>query len=464
MSQTPRTTLLITFVLVSLLPDNANAEQTSETSYDLVIYGGTSAGVVAAVQAKRMGKSVILVAPSKHLGGLSTAGLGFTDAGDKRVVGGLSREFYRRIKRKYDDRSAWTFERPSDYLRYQPDADAMWTFEPHVAERVFEEMLAEAQVPVLREQRLDRQSGVKRKANRIDSVQTRQGLTLVGKMFIDATYEGDLLAAAQVSYTVGRESNAKYGETLNGVQKNLNTHNHRFLQPVDPYVSPGKPESGLLPGIHAGQPGEDGQSDQRVQAYCFRMCMTNIESNRVPFAKPDDYDPLRFELLLRNFEAGDHRIPYHSLMMPNGKTDTNNNGAFSTDNIGMNDSYPEASYEERAAIVKEHLRYQQGLMWTLANHPRVPATVRNEVSKWGLSKDEFVDSNYWPHMLYIRESRRMVSDYVATEHDCRRTRVAEDPVGMGSYNMDSHNTQRYVSAAGFAQNEGDVQVSPGGTT
>lgn len=431
-------------------------------SYDVVVYGGTSAGIIAAVQASRMGRTVAVIAPSKHLGGLSTAGLGFTDTGDKRGIGGLSREFYQRIKQKYDRRSAWKFETADSYSRYDASADAMWTFEPQVAEEVFEDLLKEEQIAVFRQQLLDRQSGVTVRNNKIQSIRTQQGSTFAGEMFIDSTYEGDLMAAAGVSYTIGRESNSRYDETLNGVQKKQNIHNHRFRKPVDPHVTPGNPASGLLPGIHAGPAGTEGQSDKRVQAYCFRMCMTNIPSNRIPFNKPANYSQQRYELLLRNFEAGDHRIPYHSLMMPNGKTDTNNNGAFSTDNIGMNYGYPEATYEERASIIQEHLRYQQGLMWTLANHPRVPESVRQEVSKWGLCKDEFRDTDHWPHMLYIREARRMISDYVTTEHDCRRVRIAKDSVGMGSYNMDSHNTQRYVSPNGFAQNEGDVQVSPGG--
>jgi len=270
------------------------------------------------------------------------------------------------------------------------------------------------------------------------------------------------MAAAGVTYTVGRESNSVYGETLNGVQKRENTHNHRFVVKVDPYAVPGDPSSGLLPGIHGDPPGEEGEGDDRVQAYCFRMCMSNVASNRVPFPKPKDYDERRFELLLRTLEAGDLRFPMHPGMMPNGKTDTNNSGAFSTDNIGMNYDYPDASYDRREAIIGEHETYQKGFMWTLANHPRVPEKIRNEMAVWGLAADEFIESGNWPHQLYIREARRMVSDYVTTELDCRRTRVAEDPVGMGSYNMDSHNVQRYVSEEGFARNEGDVQVSPGG--
>ena len=457
----PRIALIAAFtIFTSTLFTSAKA---SATEYDVVVYGGTSAGITAAIQASRLGKSVILLEPSKYLGGLSTSGLGYTDTGNKQAIGGLSREFYQRIKKSYDNPELWKYEKSDEYGRYDAKLDAMWTFEPHIAMRVFQEMLDESSVEVRLQQPLDRSSGVTVSENRIKSIRTLPGLTVQGKMFIDTTYEGDLMAAAGVSYTVGRESNEQYGETLNGVQTALNIHNHRFPKPVDPYRTPGDPSSGLLPGIHPGPPGDEGQADHRVQAYCFRMCMTNVDENRVPFEKPANYDPLRYELLLRNFEAGDLRVPYHSLMMPNGKTDTNNNGAFSTDNIGMNYDYPEASYERRAEIVAEHLDYQKGLMWTLANHPRVPKAVRDEVSKWGLSRDEFTDTDHWPHTLYIREARRMIGEHVTTEADCFRRRVVPDSVGMGSYNMDSHNTQRYVSSDGLAKNEGDVQVSPGGT-
>ncbi|MEZ6111616.1 MAG: FAD-dependent oxidoreductase [Pirellulaceae bacterium] len=431
-------------------------------TYDVVIYGGTSAGIAAAVQTVRQGKTVVVIEPSGHLGGLTTSGLGWTDTGNKAAIGGIAREFYQAVKRHYDQPSAWKYESADDYDRYRPADDAMWTFEPHVAAAIFERWLADAKVPVVLNQRLDRGDGITIHDGRIQSIRTESGQTFRGLMFIDATYEGDLMALAGVTYTVGRESNAKYNEQLNGVQKDQNVHNHRFLKPVDPYVRPGDSTSGVLPGIQTDGPGEDGAGDHRVQAYCYRMCMSNVPENRVPFEKPDGYDQQRYELLLRNFEAGDLRVPLSPGMLPNGKTDTNNNGAFSTDNIGMNYDYPEADYETRQRILEEHLRYQQGLMWTLANHPRVPASVREEMAQWGLAADEFEDSNHWPPQIYVREARRMVSDYVMTELDCRRVRLAKDSVGLGSYNMDSHNCQRYVTPDGHVQNEGDVQVSPGG--
>ena len=448
------------FSLMAALPQARLSAD--EISADVVVYGGTSAGVAAAVQVARMGHSVIMIEPGSHIGGLTSGGLGFTDSGDKRVIGGISREFYQRIRRHYDQPSAWVQEKPADYPRYRPGDDAMWTFEPKVAEAVFWQMLKEASIKVLMRERLDRGTGVKISEGRVVSIMMESGKILSGKQFIDTTYEGDLMAAAGVKFTVGREANSVYGETLNGNQVKANVHNHRFVKNVDPWLTPGDPSSGVVPEVENAGPGEDGTGDHRVQAYCFRMCMSKVPGNRVPFPKPDEYDEKRYELLFRNFEAGDLRVPISPDMMPNGKTDTNNNFAFSTDYLGGNYLYPEASYEVRESIIRDHENYQKGLMWTLANHPRVPEVVRQHMTQWGLPADEFTDNGNWPHQLYIREARRMVSDYVVTELDCRRLRVAEDSVGLGSYNMDSHNVRRYITADGFVQNEGDVQVSPGG--
>lgn len=434
----------------------------AQLSHDVVVYGGTSAGIAAAIQATRMGQTAIIIEPGQHLGGLTSGGLGWTDSGRKDAIGGISREFYQRVKQHYDNPAAWPLEDRAGYDRYRPDDDAMWTFEPKVAEAIYEDMLQEAGVAIVKGRRLDREDGVRMDGLRITEIHDESGSTYRGRMFIDATYEGDLMAAAGVSYAVGREPNSRFGETLNGVQKQLNTHKHRFVVDVSPYVQPNDPNSGLVSGVHGNPPGKDGEGDDRIQAYCFRMCMSNIAKNRVPFPQPEGYDESRYELLFRNFEAGDLRLPLKPDMMPNGKTDTNNNCAFSTDNIGMNYNYPEGTYEEREAIIREHENYQKGLMWTLANHPRVPETIREQMSVWGLAKDEFVDNGNWPHQLYIREARRMMSDYVMTEDDCRRIRKCSDSVGLGSYNMDSHNCQRYVTEDGFVQNEGDVQESPGG--
>jgi FAD dependent oxidoreductase len=429
--------------------------------FDVCVYGGTAGGVAAAIQAARMGKSVVLIEPSKHIGGLTSGGLGWTDSGDKAAVGGIAREFYQRVKKHYDKPTSWKFGKREDYKNYRPGDDAMWTFEPQVADQILRDMLKEHKVDVVTGERLKELifylSGF-----RIGAVLTDSDKQYSAKVFIDATYEGDLMAKANVTFNVGREPNSKYGETLNGVQKAKNVHNHRFIVKVDPFVKPGDPKSGLLFGIEKDPLPKDGDGDHRLQAFCFRMCMSNVKENSVPFPKPADYDEAKYEILLRNFEAGDLRFPMKPDMMPNGKTDTNNNCAVSTDYIGQNYKYADASYEEREKIIKEHESYQKGLMWSLANHKRVPQKIRDEMAKWGLAKDEFTDNGHWPHQIYVREARRLVSDYVMTEHDCRRTRATPEPIGMGSYNMDSHNCARYVTPEGFVQNEGDVQVSPGG--
>lgn len=426
---------------------------------DVVIYGGTSAGVMAAVQVQRMGHTAILIEPGAHLGGLTSGGLGATDIGNKRAIGGLSREFYRRVHQYYAQPSAWNWERSADYRseRQVSGEDTMWTFEPHVAEQIMRTFVQEAGVTLVHGERLDLQNGVIRNATRIVGIRMESGRQFRGQCFIDATYEGDLMAVAGVSFHVGREASSLYDEPLNGVRTDQAKY-HQLQPHVDPYIIPGEPSSGLLPGVHAEPPGADGSGDHRVQAYCFRMCMTDHPENRIPWPKPADYDPLRYELLLRNFEAGETQIPWHPTPMPNRKTDTNNNKGFSTDNINQNYDWPTGDYATRERIFAEHLSYQQGLMWTLANHPRVPPAIREEVSRWGSCRDEFPEHAGWSHQLYVREARRMVSDYVMTQHNCQGQRIAEDSVGLAAYGMDSHNTQRYVDTQGHARNEGDVQV------
>ena len=436
-------------------------------TFDVVVYGGTSAAITAAVQVRRMGKSVVMVSPDRHLGGLSSGGLGWTDTGEKSVIGGLAREFYHRIWLHYEDPQAWRWQARSEYgNRGQgtPAVDGarrtMWIFEPHVAEEVFEDLLAEHGVDVRRDEGLDRGSGVHVEEGSIQSIATESGARFAGSAFIDATYEGDLLAAAGVSYTVGREGTDSYGEEWAGVQKDARHHGHFFPYGVDPYVTPGDRASGLLPRISPEVPGENGSADHRIQAYCFRLCLTRVPENRVPFPRPEAYDPSQYELILRVFATGWRETFRKFDPIPNGKTDTNNHGPFSTDNIGMNYAYPEASYEARKAIVAEHETYQKGLLYFLANDQRVPADVREEIAQWGLARDEFTENGNWPHQLYIRESRRLLGEFVMTEHECLAKRAVPDSVGMGSYAMDSHNVQRYVTAAGFVQNEGDIGVKP----
>ena len=438
-----------------------HSSPTAARQYDLVVYGGTSAGVTAAIQGKRLGLSVVLVCPEKHIGGMTTNGLGWTDSGRKEVIGGIAREFYRRLKEYYDKPEAWIWQKPEEYSRYHKEEDAMWVFEPHVAEATFEEMITEAGVPVYRDQWLNRETGVEKNGNRIVSVTMLDGTTYRGKMFIDATYEGDLMAAAGVSYTTGREANTVYHETLNGVEKKHAIY-HQFEYPVSPYVVPGDPSSGLVPLVHAGDPGKDGEGDHRIQAYNFRLCLTTIPGNSVPFTKPADYDPFQYELLARYLQKGWRGVFKSFSPAPNFKTDVNNNGAFSSDYIGMNYDYPDGTYQEREKIIEQHRNYQLGWLWFLAHDPRVPEEIQKEMNRWGFSRDEFTDNNYWPHQIYVREARRMVSDFVMTERHLRGSLPTPKPIGMGSYNMDSHNVQRYVDKNGFVKNEGDIQVNPGG--
>lgn len=430
-----------------------------EREYDIVVYGGTSGGVVAAVQAARMGKTVVLIEPGKYLGGLTSGGLGATDIGNKAAIGGVSREFYQRIRKHYEDDANWKHEKRADFKGrgHEPKEDAGWTFEPHVATKIYNDLIREHKIPVFMSQRLDLKKGVQKDGTRIVAITMESGDIFKGKMFIDATYEGDLMAKAGVSYHVGREANKTYGETLNGVQVKNATH-HQFVKKVDPYLKPGDPSSGLVPLVQADAPGVDGEGDHKVQAYNFRLCATDRTENRRPWQKPANYDEKHYELLLRNFEAGDLRLPWNPVLMPNRKTDSNNNFAFSTDNIGKNYAYPDGDYATREKIWKEHVDYQKGLMWTLANHPRVPEKVRQHYQTWGLAKDEFTDNDNWPHQLYVREARRMISDYVMIEQNCRGSRLAEDSVGLAAYTMDSHNIQRYVTKDGHVLNEGDVQV------
>jgi hypothetical protein len=430
-------------------------------AYDIVIYGGTSGGVAAGVQGRRMGKTVMIVEPSRHLGGLTSGGLGATDIGNKGAIGGISREFYQRVKQHYADPANWTREKPEQYRSGRGSEtgkeDAMWTFEPHVAEKIMHDFCRENGVVVVKNERLDLNKGVTVRDAAIESIRMESGKIFRGRMFIDATYEGDLMAEAGVSYTVGREANSQYDETLNGVQVRNATH-HQFVKPVDPYVTPGDPSSGLLPRVVAGPLAADGSGDRKVQAYNYRLCATDRPENRRAWPKPAKYDERQYEILLRNFEAGDLRVPWNPVLMPNRKTDSNNNFAFSTDNIGMNYDYPDGDYSTRERIIQEHIDYQQGLMWTLANHLRVPANIREHFHTWGVAKDEFVDTDNWPHQLYVREARRMVSAYVMTQHHCQGRVEAEDSVGLAAYTMDSHNIQRYVDSNGHVRNEGDVQV------
>jgi hypothetical protein len=435
---------------------------------DVIIYGGTSAAIMAAVQVKKMGKSVIVVSPDTHLGGLSSGGLGFTDTGNKEVIGGLAREFYHRLYEHYQKTESWKWQAKESYGNKGQGTPAidgnnrtMWIFEPHAAEQIFEDLVKENQLQVYRNAWLDRsETGVSKKAGKITAFRTLSGQVFRGKMFIDATYEGDLMAAAGVSYQVGREANSAYGEKWNGVQTDVFHHGHHFKSKISPYKIADDPNSGLLPEVSLEAPGEYGQADNKIQAYCFRMCLSNHPDNRIPFPKPEGYDPARYELYARVFASGWRETFDKFDPIPNRKTDTNNHGPFSTDYIGKNYDYPEASYERRKAIIKDHELYQKGLMYFLQNDPRVPADVHEQMQQCGLPKDEFTDNGNWPHQLYIREARRMKGAYVMLEADALGKSVVPQPIGMGSYTLDSHNIQRYVTKEGYVQNEGDIGVHP----
>ncbi|HYG73989.1 MAG TPA: FAD-dependent oxidoreductase [Planctomycetota bacterium] len=405
----------------------ANPPQTIEC--DLCVYGGTPGGVTAAIQMNRMGKKAVLVSFNKFVGGLTSGGLSATDVGNGKSIGGMAREFYDR-------------------------AGTISGFKPSKAEKLFLDMLKEASVPIYYEHRL---KSIVKEGNKIVELEFENGNKFRAKMFVDATYEGDLLAMAKVSYHVGRESNATYGETINGIQF---LKGHNFNYPIDPYKKEGDPSSGLLWGISAEPPGKPGEGDKKIQAYNFRMYLSNKE-DRLPFPKPNGYEPERYALLLRYLKAAkdlnEWSFTYKNgpFQLQNG--DCNNAGGFSTDNIGRNYEWPEADYATREKIFQDHVTYQQGLMYFMANDPSVPELLQSKVKKYGLAAGEFTETGGWPHQLYIREGRRMISDYVMTEHNCRGKVLAEDSVGMASYTMDSHHCQRVI-VDGKVKNEGNVEV------
>jgi hypothetical protein len=467
-------TLLLWLAMMILLPGQAEARRPFSSTAtgqrvvraDVVIYGGTSAAIIAAVEVIRSGRSVVVVSPDLHVGGLTSGGLGYTDTGKKETIGGLSRDFYHRVWLHYQSDSAWRWQKSADFGNKGQGTPAidgenrtMWLFEPHVAEKIFEDYIREYAIPVFRDEWLDRAKGVTLKKGRIVSITTLSGMTFRGQIFMDATYEGDLMAAAGVGFVTGRESNAEFGELWNGVQKGAWHHRHNFLvlkEPVSAYKIPGDPGSGLLPLVSPDPPGENGSADHRVQAYCFRLCMTDHPANRIPFPRPANYDSTRYELLARVFERGWNEVFDKYDALPNRKTDTNNHGPVSSDYIGMNYDYPGASYEQRREIIKAHEEYQKGLLWFMTHDEGVPEAIRRKMGAWGLAADEFRDHGGWPHQLYIRESRRMRGSFVMTENELTRRSPTPESIGMGSYTIDSHNVQRYADENGNVQNEGDV--------
>lgn len=434
-----KTIILLFIALFYSLTTSANPT----ISVDICVYGGTSAGVIAAYTAQKLGKTVILIEPTNHVGGMSTGGLGFTDIGNKYVVKGLARDFYRRLGKHYGKLEQWIFE-------------------PSVAEGIFNSYVKESGVHILLNNRLCKVNKCSKKIKSIiiensNSPAKATNQTINAKIFIDCSYEGDLMAQAGVSYTVGRESNSLYNETFNGVQL---LDGHQFPDGIDPYVEKGNPSSGLLWGISSKPLLTNGTGDEKVQAYNFRICLTDNPTNKAKIGKPENYDPIKYELLLRLKE----KQPWNSLydifiwqIMPNRKTDINNRGGFSTDMIGMNWNYPEAGYKARREIVKQHEDYTKGLLYFLGHDERVPLHIRNEMLKWGYPKDEYTDNQNWSPQLYVRETRRMIGELMMTQHHCQGKETVTDHIATAAYSMDSHNCDRHI-VSGMVKNEGNVEA------
>jgi hypothetical protein len=427
--------------------------------YDIVVYGGTSAGVLAAAQASKMGKSVVLISPEKHLGGITSNGLGWVDINNFKIVGGLTWKYFNKVWQFYQKDSSWIWEKKhpikGQLMEFHQDIPLMWVLEPHVGERIFNAIVFESKILVIRNERLNRNNGVLMDGQRIGQITMESGLSFKGKMFIDATYEGDLMASSNVSYIVGREPNTRYQETMNGIQFNIPNAN-KFIN-IDPYITKADPQSGLLPRIYSDAGGNAGDGDNGVQAYSYRMCLTDVPQNSVPIDKPKNYDEFQYEILFRALEAG---IPAEDLfkldLLPNRKTDSNNSGLISTDYVGMSWSYAEADYATRTKIALEHEEWQRGLIWTLQNHPRVPSAVQTFYAPWGLPKDEFIDNNHWPYMLYIREARRMVSPLVIDEQAVLGNVPVLESIGLADYSLDSHAVKYIVNSNGFLESEGGL--------
>lgn len=463
MSRTSIGLLATAVLVVGLMVASTTAVADEPRRYDVVVYGGTPSGVITAVAAAREGARVALLEPGNHLGGAVSGGLGVADLGRAEVIGGYSLEFFRRAGGRYG-------------------VPIQWNLEPHVAEAVFNEMAKEAGIEVFYRHRVRERTGVKKQGTRVTEIRLENDTVFAAKVFVDATYEGDLMAQAGVSYTVGRESEDRYGEALAGVRPQ--SRGHQFLVPIRAYDEKGR----LLPEISKTKLGKEGSADRGVQAYNFRVCLTQVPENRLPFPKPSVYTAGRYALLARYLSERDRikrgvpsatataaleKLPpdYRAYLMrpwqindvlqprvgliPNGKTDTNNEGAFSTDYVGASQNYPDANYQKRDRIWHAHVDYVQGFLYFLQNDPQVPKPLHDELASWGLCRDEFIDNAHWPYQLYVRVGRRMIGEYVMRQQDVQTEVTKPDPIGMGSYNIDIHNIQRVVNDDGFVQNEGD---------
>ena len=452
----------ITFIAIFLssLTPLAHGKETvpeipaQDPLYDVVVYGDSSGAVTAAISAKREGREVILVNPTGFSGGMSASGLGATDfLGRQGTFGGIASEFYVLVAAAYG----------KDFVR---------SFEPHIGRQAFEKLLSDAKVRVEYTEMLDRTpgKGVKMNGRRIESITTLSGKTYRGKMFIDATYVGDLIAAAGATNTVGREAESQYGEDLAGVRRGDTTprlhytqrDKDHFIKPVDPHVIPGDPKSGLLPYVFQIDGLANGQGDRKIQAYNYRVCLTTDPKLRIPIEKPEGYREIDHELLLRNFDAGDTRLPalVEPLEGPGSKVDWNNMHAVGSD-------HPARTGTIRKPAMRNVARLKRNMKLTfVASYGRWPTTraCRRRSARrqppMALPKDEFTDNGGWPWMIYIREARRMVGDYVMTQLDCEGKRSAPDPVALGSFGMDSHAVQHFVTESGLANTDGVIWRVP----
>lgn len=440
--------ILLTFAL-------ALTASAAPVETDLCIYGGTSAGVIAAVQAATMGKKVVLVEAGQHLGGMSVEGLGGTDIDNHKefqnspAVGGLALEFYRRVSAQYGKAAAF-----DEMVRTRAKQSGLWRFEPHVAEAVWDAWVAEAGITVLRGHRLKESDGVTKDGVRITALHFENGAEVRAKMFIDATYEGDLLAFAGIRFVVGREGNAKYGETKNGIR--TDTKHGQFDKRIDPYRVPGDATSGVIFGVQDTPLGTQGEPDESIQGYCFRLCLTKNPANRIAIAKPSNYDPAHYELHRRYLAAGGVISP-PGASLPNGKTDPGSWHHLAGNFTGWNHRYPIASYAEREAMLLTSRDYIQGVYWFMAHDEAVPAKQREAWAAWGLCQDEFTDNDGWPRAFYVRNGRRMVSDFVVAEAHVRKANPEpiEDSVGLIWWPPDLHHARR-IARDGRVWNEGAV--------